>query len=437
MKKLTTEEFISKAKKVHNNKYDYSLTVYINTKTKVKIICPIHGEFEQNPNDHLHNHGCPKCSFEKSAVKKRKTQEEFISKAKKVHNNKYDYSLVNYKNAHSKVKIICPIHGIFEQNPNDHLHNHGCLKCAFEKIATKKRKPQEEFISRAKKVHNNKYDYSLVNYLNNKEKVKIICSIHGEFEQSPYEHLEGKGCPECGKLKRAKSRIKNKSNRTMEKLKKLYPKYDFSNSKYTKAIELMDFVCPKHGKQSMRPNDMLNGHGCPKCGVELRNKDRKLTVEEIKRRSIENHGDVWDFSETVYGNNNLERLKVRCKTCGKINYKPPYRIIYGKCDYCSESQGEKEVRLYLEEHDIKYEQEYCFPECKYIRELPFDFFLPELNTVIEYQGEQHYKKVKFFDDKNRFLKDEIKRKFCLDNGIKELEIKYDESVKKVLDNFLS
>ena len=127
----TKEEFIVESNKVHNNKYDYSLVEYKNNKTKVKIICPEHGIFEQRVDMHTQGHGCDKCSGTYNS-----TTEIFIEKSAKIHKNKYDYSLVDYKNSRIKIKIICPIHGIFEQNPSDHLVGQGCGKCASKNITT-------------------------------------------------------------------------------------------------------------------------------------------------------------------------------------------------------------------------------------------------------------------------------------------------------------
>ena len=122
---MTTKDFIEKARKVHGNKYDYNKVEYINNHTKVCIICPIHGEFWQKPNSHVDDkNGCPKC------IKNYKSNSgDFIEKARKIHGDKYDYSKVEYKNAITKVCIICPKHGEFWQKPNDHLSGYGCAKC--------------------------------------------------------------------------------------------------------------------------------------------------------------------------------------------------------------------------------------------------------------------------------------------------------------------
>jgi len=185
--KSTTEDFITKAKEVHGDKYDYSKVNYVNSKTKVCIICSEHGEFWQTPLNHLYGQGCPKCS---GSVKK--TTEEFIAEARKVHGDKYDYSKVNYVNKSTKVCIICPEHGEFWQISANHLHGAECPKCS-----RKGKRTVEDFITEARKIHNNRYDYSKVEYKGSKEKVCVICPEHGEFWQTPNAHLRGAGCPYC------------------------------------------------------------------------------------------------------------------------------------------------------------------------------------------------------------------------------------------------
>ena len=129
-KKYTTEQFVEKAKKIHGNKYDYSETVYVNYKQKLKIICPIHGVFEMTPDDHLHNHGCKECGKISIGLKERASKEQFIEKAKKVHGNKYDYSITKFETYRSgKIDIICPIHGVFSQDPRAHIRGNGCPYC--------------------------------------------------------------------------------------------------------------------------------------------------------------------------------------------------------------------------------------------------------------------------------------------------------------------
>ena len=192
MKKLTTEEFIRKAKLVHGDKYDYSKVNYVNAKTEIEIICKIHGSFYQTPDKHLHSKGCPFCNRNDKL-----TNEEFIKRAREIHGNKYDYSKVEYVSYHTRVCIICPIHGEFWQEPANHLCGKGCRKCSRNSYNYS----TDEWINLAKLVHRDKYDYSKVNYKNSNTKVCIICSKHGEFLQEPNNHLIGQGCPKCKESK--------------------------------------------------------------------------------------------------------------------------------------------------------------------------------------------------------------------------------------------
>lgn len=199
IKNPQTQEFVEKAKNIHGDKYDYSWSEYINNKTKTCIICPKHGEFWQTPKDHLHGQGCPKCANKRSGVNGKRTNEEFIEDAIKKHGNKYDYSKSHYISSHIPVTIICPEHGEFTMTAHNHLRGQGCPKCANTRKGAYQKSNTQDFIAKAQKVHGDKYDYSKVDYVNNRVKVTIICPIHGEFTQKPADHLHGCGCPECGR----------------------------------------------------------------------------------------------------------------------------------------------------------------------------------------------------------------------------------------------
>lgn len=188
---LTTEDFIKRSKAIHNDKYDYSQTVYKNASTKVDIICQQHGKFKQLPFAHLSGQGCPYCAG------RNVTTEDFIKRAKEIHGDKYNYSKINYINNSIKVLIICPKHGEFCQSPSKHLIGQGCPKCAIEERSHNSILSIDKFIERANKIHNNKYDYSLINYSSLHDKIKIICPSHGIFEQNAYDHLSGHGCNKC------------------------------------------------------------------------------------------------------------------------------------------------------------------------------------------------------------------------------------------------
>lgn len=259
--KLTQEEFIEKAFAKHGDKFDYTPSVYINYSTKVQVKCNKCGKiFEITPGNLLsgygcshcrkapkrisieeykkifaesyptlellsdyggnknyitvrckiHNYvfrtkpnwlkarqGCQKCYDDRRGDSTRKSLETFIEEAKQIHGDRYDYSKVEYFNNKTRVCIICPIHGEFWQTPLKHLQHRGCPKCAIELNADRKRMPLEEFIDRANEIHKGRYNYSKVKYKNCETAVTIICPKHGEFQQAPYMHLNGCGCPMC------------------------------------------------------------------------------------------------------------------------------------------------------------------------------------------------------------------------------------------------
>ena len=194
----TTDDFIYKAKKLHGDKYDYSKVKYETNHTKICIICPEHGEFWMTPNAHLRGSGCPKCAKEMASKKIAYTTEEFIERAREKHGNKYDYSKVEYKNRHTPVTIICPIHGEIYVTPANHLRGCGCPKCRYNNMSKSQSLTTNEFIELAKQIHDDKYDYSKVEYNGYQNYVTIICPIHGEFKQTPDSHLHGSGCSKCG-----------------------------------------------------------------------------------------------------------------------------------------------------------------------------------------------------------------------------------------------
>lgn len=225
---------------------------------------------------------------------------KFIDKSILIHGDKYDYSLVEYKNNRTKVKIICSLHGVFEQTPNNHIHNHGCNKCGYISSKKKNSSNTDTFITKVKIIHDDKYDYSKSNYINNHTKIEILCPEHGIFTQLPNSHLSGNGCP-----------------------------------------------------------------------------------------------------------------------------------------YCNESKGEKLIRKYLENNQINYIPQHRFSDCKNKKSLSFDFYLPEFNTCIEYNGRQHYESIECFGGEValqlQITNDLIKSNYCKSKNINLITIKFDENIEDKLN----
>lgn len=384
-----TKTFIRKALRKHGNIYDYSNVVYIKATINVEIICRVEGHkpFSITPNNHLQGQGCRICGIKKRADKKRLSLEEFIEKANKVHGEgRYDYSKVVYVNGNIEVIITCPMHGDFPQTPNNHLQGQGCKICGYIKIANTQRKTKEEFIRESKEIHGNKYDYSKVNYINDATKVIIICknckknNRPCEFEQKPNKHLNGQGCRICGIKNRA-----NKRRMTLEEFiekankKHGFGRYDYSKVKYINAFTDVIIICHNHNKPckfKQRPNNHLNGQGCPMC---------------------------------------------------------------------DESKGEIKIIDFLIYNNIKFEREKKFNNCKYKKHLSFDFYLPIYNLCIEFDGGQHFKPCGFgaklteeqLNENFKIiqLRDQIKNEYCKKNGIGLLRLNNLKTVEKELTEY--
>lgn len=198
MRRLTTKEFIKKAKTIHKDKYIYDKTLYTNSRQKVIITCPIHGDFEQLANAHLKGQGCPQCCHPNKVLDKSIILKQF----KEVHGNKYDYSqLPDVLKNHDKVPIICYKHGIFVQTVSQHKIGQGCPKCASIKQSERQTYSWEELVNKFNTIHNGKYDYSKAKYSDMNTPICIVCPIHGEFWQKPSVHIRGAGCQKCNSSK--------------------------------------------------------------------------------------------------------------------------------------------------------------------------------------------------------------------------------------------
>lgn len=276
--KLTKEKFIEKAKKIHGDKYDYSKVEYVNSQTKVCIICPEHGEFWIKPNDHLsRKYGCHKCGWKKEGENLRKTTEEFINEAIKKYGNKFDYSKVKYVKNNEKVCIIShekDAYGIeigeFWQTPSNHLTFGYSIYNLFLNT--------ERFIERAKKIHGDLYDYKKTDFKKSSEKIIITCPIHGDFKQLPHAHLNGCGCPKCKNKSVLEKRVKNILNEIGIEYTE-QQKFDFLVKKS------LDFYLPKY----------------------------KIAIEcQGKQHFIESN--LWENLETI-----INRDKIKNKLCKDNN----------------------------------------------------------------------------------------------------------------------
>jgi len=241
---------------IHNNVYDYSKSHFVNNTTKVIIICPDHGEFKQMPRDHKTGRGCMLCGRIKSSDAKRDDKTTFIQKAHDIHGTRYDYSKVIYESSTKPVAIICPDHGEFYQQPNNHISGKGCLRCSGRSIPT-----TAEWIAQANNIHNHRYTYQKTVYKNTSTPVTITCNKHGDFRQLPDKHIGRKhGCPTCGGTKRSDT------NSFVSDAQLVHGnRYEYDDVVYNLAHDKIIIKCPIHGEFEQAAFKHLQGQGCPIC----------------------------------------------------------------------------------------------------------------------------------------------------------------------------
>ena len=385
--KPNTEEFIEKAEIIHNNKYDYSKVKYKNCKETIIIICKKHGEFKQKPSCHMNGNGCSKCGYINNGTKSKKSNLQFIKEAILIHGDKYNYSKVNYVSSKLSVIIICKDHGEFKQTPNIHLRGSGCIKCKKTRKSNTK-----EFLQKAILVHGDKYDYHKVNYINNSTKIKIICKIHGEFEQKPNNHLQKQGCPLCsGNILLSTEEFIQKSILVHKN------KYDYSKVNYINTNIKVIIICKKHGEFKQSP-DCHTGQkqGCPMCSGNV-----KLTTEEFIQKAILVHGDKYDYSKVNYINTHT-KITIICRKHGEFEQIPKNHCNNHGCPECCNNQYSKisiEWLDFISKKDnilIKHAEnhgEYKIPNTR----LKADGYCKETNTIYEFHGDYWHGNPKVFE----------------------------------------
>ena len=306
--KWSKDKFVEECKKVYGDEYDYSNTIYNRQQDRIKVMCPIHDEFEQWAQHFLKGVGCPKCSGKIG-------NEDFINKSSIIHNDKYNYSKTNYTKTSNKVLISCPEHGEFKQYPYYHLKGIGCPKCSG------RNKTNEEIIKKFREIHDNKYDYSKLNYVRSKEKLTIICKKHGEFKQLFNNHLKYE-CPRCsGKIVLNEDFIE-KSNMVHDY------KYDYSKTKYIKASEKVTIICKIHGDFEQNANSHFMGIGCPKCSsskgeIEISKILKDNLIEFFPQKKFENCKNIFRLSFDFY----LPKYKI-CIEYDGLQHFEKYRFEY-------------------------------------------------------------------------------------------------------------
>lgn len=372
----TIEDFIKDAQRVHRSRYDYSRAIYVNNTIKVEIGCPDHGVFLQTPNSHLSGNGCRICGIEKRASKIRGTGYDtagFVEKVNEVHKGKYDYSKTTYTGWENKITIICPDHGEFQQLAQAHARGQGCPVCARTTRARKKILTEAEIIERFRAVHGNRYDYNHLDYQGWSTPVCIGCRIHGNFFQLISNHEAGQNCPAClGRATTTEGFVK-KANLIHGN------RYDYSKVAYVSSQTPVSITCPTHGDFKQIPNSHLRGSGCPGCfGTPL------LTTEQFIKRAKQVHGDRYDYSLVNY--RGMEKaVIIICRVHGEFSQQAAVHVNQGcgcqKCA-CVVSAAQTEITHYLRDSGLTVLRN----NRKLITPFELDIIVPENRIAIEYCG---------------------------------------------------
>ena len=364
VKKLTTEEFVHRARLVHGDKYDYSKTIYVNSNTEVVITCKRHGDFKMLP----YNHVKLGCDCQECAGTLRWSNELLEKRGREKYGERFDYSMSDVNGKDGVIKIKCNVCGtVFKSTPHNHIGGlqGGCPTCRYKYVADAEKIPFNEFVRRARETHGDRYSYNKETYIDISSKTTITCKKHGDFEQYAIIHV--------------------------------------------------------------------NGCGCDYCARELVGASLMLNTDIFKQRAKEKYGDAFDLSETVY-NGWDKNVTIKCNTCGESFEQKPNNFLRGfGCPNCNSSYGESTVKVFLWKYKINFTQQYAINNENVLctnKKIYVDFYLPDQNTFIEFNGEQHYKPIEFWGGENAFEKQQIRdnalRQYCKEHKIKLIEIPYSQ-----------
>lgn len=416
-RKLTHEEYVERVKNINSN--IEVIGTYINSTLPILHKCKIDDyEWEARPNTILNGGGCPKCGGNV-----RKTQEEYIREVLEINPN---IEIVGkYIGANSKILHRCKTDGYeWYATPSNILKGIGCPKCSG-----KNKKTHEEYVTEVSDINPN---IEVVGkYINNHTNILHRCKIDGcEWMASPHNILRGRRCPRCTKKekydhKEYVSRVA-RINQDIEVV-----------GKYVNATTKILHKCKIDGfKWYTTPHNILQGKGCPDCArKKLRNKLVKSHDKYVDELLIINR-NIKVIGQYV---NSQTPITHKCLICDCEWEASPSNTLKGvgcpNCGSCN-SIGEKAISDWFEEYNFSFQRQKTFDDCKDKIKLRFDFYLPDYNILIEYNGRQHYEPIEYFGGQKAFetqvLRDKIKKEYCQKNNILLFEIPYYSDLREEL-----
>ncbi|MFF2244264.1 hypothetical protein ACFVTM_08815 [Arthrobacter sp. NPDC058130] len=425
VRKHTAETFTVRAREIHGAKYEYDLVEYVDSKTKVSIVCAEHGAFKQTPNNHMNGSGCPAC-----AGRLRRDTDAFIRLASEVHEGRYGYEDVVYTTSGEPVKIRCSEHGVFEQVAYTHLTGAGCRHCAGNVLIG-----TSVFITRARARHGDRYDYHLVDYTGTAKHVDIVCKQHGVFRQIANNHLDGQGCRDCSGLTPLG---------TAEFIRRAQDvhgdKYDYQLVEYVNMTTKVTIRCPEKHSFEQSPGNHLSGGGCWACSGRMRH-----TNETFAARAVEVHGQKYGYALVEYIDTET-RVTITCPKHGDFQQTPHSHLSGSGCLSCrlsgsgclscrvitfTATKPERTIAGLLEAAGIPFTAQWRNPTLRHKGLLRFDFMLPDDEVLIEYDGPFHHSPQYWRypteteaeeAHENQRIRDLIKDQWAMENGWRLLRL---------------
>ena len=358
---------------------------------------------------------------------KKKTKQEIMDRFFNSHGDRYIYPEFTYENQGQYIKIICKEHGEFTQRIDIHSEGHGCKLCYFDD----KKTDSKVFFDKCNEVHNSKYKY-FDDYTLTQNKIKIECSKHGVFYKRGHHHLQGDGCSKCKIDEFNKERLKefiSNSNVIHNN------KFNYDKSIYIGYRTELIITCPVHGDFKIKPINHINGNDCKKCTTDIQKKTHGQFI--IDANKTHNNFYTYNHEYTTSKNN----IIITCPVHGDFSQSPNNHIKGAGCKKCKNSRGETKVMNVLISFGVGFIQEYKFDGCKLKMKLPFDFYLPDYNTCVEFDGDQHYRPYERFGGEAAFekqkIRDNIKNEYCKNNNIRLIRIRRGDNIEEIIKELLS
>ena len=320
-----------------------------------------------------------------NSMSHRLSSEEFAAKSRALHGDLYNYAEVEYKDSHTKVSIICPLHGAFLQKPNAHLNGQGCPVCGNIKRGATFKDDRESFIQKAKARHGDVYDYSRVIYKKSTDRVEIICRQHGSFMQIASAHVAKQGCPKCRNYEKDNKRRKHAAGFIADAIALYGDRFDYSQvGEVINNKQKVTIICKEHGSftQSFNSHLKLKGQGgCPECKKKTVSTALSSNHEEFVSRAVQLHGDRYEYPSSGYAGSKV-KLPIRCKVHGVFDQTPQSHLQGAGCPKCAGSNLENNLEVFIQSLNVPYVRS----DRDILEGRELDFLFPKQRLAIELNG---------------------------------------------------